>query len=161
MQPPASQTSRRNSRGFKSVAECGPVASFAKRARELDVLDRQLRQTLPPPLRDHVRFADLRDGRLVFLAPSPAWASRLRLYQTQILATARANGTPASSVAVKVAPLPPEDPPPALAKPLSTTAANHLKAAAAYISDPELRALFLGLASHAREPGSDDDSTSS
>src|ERR1700761_9728454 len=91
------------SHGPKSVTEFVPVTALAKRAGELEALDRALRQTLPSPLREQVRFADLRDGRLVFLAPSPAWASRLRLHQAQILEAARAIGTRASSVAVKVA----------------------------------------------------------
>ncbi|HEV7776776.1 MAG TPA: DUF721 domain-containing protein [Luteibacter sp.] len=151
MQPPSIPTSGRKTRGLKSLSESGPFASLARRARELDILDRQLRQTLPPPLRDQVRFADLRDGRLVFLAPSPAWASRLRLMQTQILATARANGTPASSLTVKVAPLPPEEMIPERRKPLSATAASHLTAAAASLSDPNLKALFLELASQAKK----------
>ena len=99
--PPAS---RRPDRGPKSITECGSFATLAKKAGELDALDRALRQTLPTPLREQVRFAHLRNGRLVFLATSPAWASRLRLMQAQILATARAIGACASSVTVKVAP---------------------------------------------------------
>jgi hypothetical protein len=137
---------------LKSIADVGPVAKLAHRARELDMLDRQLRATLPVPLRDHVRLADLRDGRLVFLAPSSAWASRVRLYQAQILEAARAIGAQAHSVAVKVAPLPVEPPGPDPLKPLSAGAARHLRAAAASLSDPTLRDLFLGLASVAEIP---------
>lgn len=113
----------------------------------LEALDRALRQTLPSPLREQVRFANLRNDRLVFLASSPAWASRLRLMQTQILATASAIGTHASSVTVKVAPQPPVETPPDRSKPLSPAAAAHLRAAAASLTDPELRALYLELAS--------------
>ncbi|KRE88782.1 hypothetical protein ASG87_09445 [Frateuria sp. Soil773] len=154
--PPAS---RRPERGPKSLAECGSFASLAKKARELDALDRALRQTLPSPLREQVRFAHLRNDRLVFLASSPAWASRLRLMQTQILATARAIGTSASSVTVKVAPQPPAATLPDRSKPLSPAAAVHLKAAATSITDPELRALFLELASIAETAVSRTDGT--
>ena len=147
--PPPYQPTRRSTHGLKSISEFGPVASLAKRARELDTLDRQLRATLPQPLRDNVRFADLRDGRIVFLAPSSAWASRVRLYQTQILEAARAIGAKASSVAVKVAPLPVEEVIPDRHKPLSASAGRHLRAAAASLSDPTLRDLFLKLASEA------------
>lgn len=154
--PPPYQPPRRSTRGLKSIAEVGPVASLAKRARELDGLDRQLRATLPKPLRDQVRFADLRDGRLVFLAPSSAWASRVRLYQTQILDAARDMGAMAFAVAVKVAPLPVEEEVPDLHKPLSTTAARHLRTVAATLSDPTLRDLFLGLASQAEEQDKSD-----
>lgn len=150
--PPPYQPTRPRTRGLKSIADVGPVAKLAHRARELDTLDRQLRATLPAPLRDHVRFADLRDGRLVFLAPSSAWASRVRLYQAQILEAARAIGAQAYSVAVKVAPLPVEQPGPDPLKPLSAGAARHLRTAAASLSDPTLRDLFLGLASVADKP---------
>lgn len=113
----------------------------------LEALDRALRQTLPSPLREQVRFANLRNDRLVFLASSPAWATRLRLMQARILATAHAIGTSASSVTVKVAPQPPVVVEPDRSKPLSPTAAAYLQATAASLSDPELRELFLGLAS--------------
>jgi hypothetical protein len=148
---------RRPTRGLKSAIDVGPIASLARRAKQLDDLDRQLRQTLPNPLRDQVRFADLREGRLVFLAPSPAWASRLRLHQAQILEAARAMGTRASSVTVKVASLPPGLPELPPAKPLSVGAAGHLQAAAASMSDPELRAMFLRLASVASRGARDDE----
>lgn len=147
--PPPSQPSRRSTRGLKSISEFGPVASLAQKARELDQLDRQLRATLPAPMRDQIRFADLRDGRLVFLAPSSAWASRVRLYQTQILEAARALGASAHSVAVKVAPLPPVEVIPDRHRPLSASAARHLRAAAASLTDPALKGLFLELASKA------------
>ncbi|WP_449423319.1 hypothetical protein [Rhodanobacter lindaniclasticus] len=51
-----------------------------------------------------MRFANPRNNRLVFLASSPARASRLRLMQAQILASASAVGACASSVTVKPAP---------------------------------------------------------
>jgi len=150
---------RRSGSGLKAITEYGPIASLARKARELDALDRALRQTLPSPLREQVRFANLKDGRLVFLAPSPALAARLRLLQTQILSTARAVGTYASSVTVKVAPQPPTENVPDRSKPLSPAAASHLRAAAASTSDPELRELFLELASIAEVSGSGTDET--
>lgn len=145
--------SRRRDPGPKPLADCGSFASLARKAGELDALDRALRQTLPTPLREQVRFAHLRNGRLVFLASSPAWAARLRLMQTQILATARAIGTCAGSVTVKVAPPLPVATQPDRSKPLSPAAAVHLKAAAASITDPELKGLFLDLASIAETAG--------
>ncbi|MGP1666515.1 MAG: DciA family protein [Rhodanobacter sp.] len=149
MQRANTSASRRRSIGPKALAECGSFASLAKKANELEALDRALRQTLPSPLREQVRFANLRYGRLVFLASSPAWASRLRLMQTHILATADAIGTRASSVTVKVVPQPPAPVEPSRSKPLSSAAAAHLRAAAASTTDPEFRELFLELASFA------------
>ena len=147
MQRASSATSRRLGNGPKSLVDCGSFATLAKRAGVLEALDRALRQTLPSPLREQVRFANLRNDRLVFLASSPGWASRLRLMQTQILAAAHAIGTSASSVTVKVAPPPPAVIEPVRSKPLSPAAATHLRAAAASLTDPELRVLFLELAS--------------
>lgn len=149
MQRATPALSRRTGNGPKSLADCGSFATLARKAGALEALDRALRQTLPSPLREQVQFADLRHDRLVFLASSPAWASRLRLMQTQILATARAIGTCASSVTVKVAPQPPVVTAPDRSKPLSPAAATHLRAAAASSSDPEWRELFLELASFA------------
>jgi hypothetical protein len=149
----------RTGHGPLSITDVGPVATLAKKAGKLEALDRALRQTLPSPLREQVRFANIRDDRLVFLASSPAWASRLRLQQAQILAAARAIGANAGSVTVKVAPLPPPDPQPEQSKPLSIAAALHLKAAAKSIPDPELRALFLELASVALPADSTPDKT--
>lgn len=147
MQRPVNPTSRRPGQGPKAIAECSSFAALARKAGELDALDRALRQTLPTPLRDQVRFAHLRNGRLVFLASSPAWASRLRLMQTQILATASAIGACASSVSVKVAPPLPIEVIPNRTRSLSSGAAAHLNAAAAATSDLELRQLFQALAS--------------
>jgi hypothetical protein len=156
MQRAAPGTSRRTGNGPKSLVECGSFATLAQKAGALEALDRALRQTLPSPLREQVRFANLRNDRLVFLASSPAWASRLRLMQTQILATAHAIGTRASSVTVKVAPQPPVATAPDRSKPLSLAAATHLRAAAASFTDPEWRVLFLELASLAETTDSPD-----
>jgi len=133
--------------GPKPAGDSTPAALRAK-ARALMDLDHRLRQTLPEPLRRNCCLADVRSNRLVFLANSPAWAVKLRLHQTQLLAEASKHlGTRVGAFAVKVADLasvPPETP---RRKPLSSTAAEHLKAAAKSISDPELRAVFLQLAS--------------
>ena len=146
MQRPVHPNPRRPGHGPQPIAECSSFAVLAKKAGELDALDRALRQTLPTPLREQVRFAHLRHGRLVFLATTPAWASRLRLLQTQILATASAIGASASSVSVKVAPPLPIETIPDRTKPLSSAAAVHLNAAAAATTDLELRQLFQALA---------------
>ncbi|WP_426703158.1 DciA family protein [Rhodanobacter sp. Col0626] len=147
MQRAAPATSRRIGNGPKSLVDCGSFATLARKADALEALDRALRQTLPSPLREQVRFANLRNNRLVFLASSPGWASRLRLMQTPILAAADAIGICASSVTVKVVPQPPVATIPDRSKPLSPAAATHLRAAAASFTDPEWRVLFLDLAS--------------
>ncbi|MCQ4164398.1 DciA family protein [Tahibacter harae] len=152
--PPTAKT-RRPTSGPKPVGETSPVASLIKRARALEALDLRLRLTLPPALRPHCCLADARQGRVVFLADSSTWAAKLRLHQTPILAEAqKALGQPFKSFAVKVAPLPSVPPEPARRKPLSNTAAEHLSKAAVTLADPELRALFLRLASLAENADS-------
>ena len=146
------QSSRPRSRSFlrtglRPVAECDPVTTLAPRAMALDQLDRQLRRMLPGVLGEQVRLASVQPDRIVFLATSAAWASRLRLQQAQILEAARALGAVATAITVKVAPLPPVPRVPAERKPLSPAAARHLRAAAKSLSDPDTRNLFLALAS--------------
>lgn len=130
------------------IAKCMSLDTIAARARALDRLDGKLRRLLPETLARECHLADLRNGRLVFIATSSTWATRLRLHQDKLLTEARAaTGSTVELFAVKVAPLPPVPPEPAMAKPLSTTAANHLRSAAKTIADPELQALYLQLAS--------------
>jgi hypothetical protein len=153
MQSPT-RASRKRASTAKSIGECAPVAALVARARALDALDRQLRQPLPDALRRQCCLASVRDGRIVFLASSSAWATKLRLYQTAILAEARViSGLQVDKFAVKVAPLPPVPTGSTRRKPLSKAAADHLKAAAKSLSDPELQAVYLRLASLA-EPAS-------
>ena len=122
--------------------------ALARKANTLDTLDRALRQTLEPPLRDQVRFAELSHHHLVFLAASPVWASRLRLCQTDILRTAKSIGMQANSIRIKVTHLPtPAKSQSTPSKPLSAEVGLHLQKTAASTSDPELRALILKLAS--------------
>ena len=136
----------------KSIGECSPVAALTARARALDALDHKLRQPLPDPLRHQCRLADIRAGRLVFLASSSVWAAKLRLYQTALLADARRiAGQPIEKFTVKVAPLLPLSPEQTRRKPLSHAAAEHLKAAARSVADPELRAVYRRLASLAED----------
>lgn len=159
MEKPASSTHGAAPRGSRSsrhapqaLAECGSFAQLARRAHTLEALDRALRQTLSLPLRDQVRFADVRHERLVFLANSPAWASRLRLAQGQILACARAIGVAAGAIRVKVvAPSATVAAPAAASSSISAAAAAHLRAAAGGLQDPELRAMFLALAAQASQ----------
>jgi hypothetical protein len=139
-------------RGPQALDACGSFASLANRAATLDALDRALRQTLPLPLRDQVRFANLRGGRLLFLASTPAWATRLRLLQTQILATARSLDIRAETIGIKVSPLPKIELEPERTRTLSPAAAGHLRAAASATTDPEWKELFGKLAGLAK-PG--------
>jgi hypothetical protein len=139
----------------KRVGESPPVAALIARARALDALDRQLRQPLPESLRRQCRLATVQSGRIVFLASSSTWASKLRMHQNAIIAHARmTSGLPIEKFTVKVAPLPSLSPEQTRRKPLSHAAAEHLKAAARSVADPELRAVYLRLASLADDSSS-------
>src|SRR5690349_16818861 len=153
MQPTTPRTRKRST--AKSIGECSPVAALTARARALDALDHKLRQPLPDPLRHQCRLADIRAGRLVFLASSSVWAAKLRLQQAALMAEARKiSGQAIEKFAVKVAPLPSLSPEQTRRKPLSHAAAEHLKAAAHSVADPELRAVYLHLASLAEDSSS-------
>jgi hypothetical protein len=131
----------------KSIGETAPVAALLAQARALDALDRQLRQPLPDMLRRQCRLATVQSGRIIFLASSSTWAAKLRFYQNAIITHARlTSGLPIEKFVVKVAPLPPAPLEPAKRKPLSKATAEHLKAAARSLIDPELKAAYLELA---------------
>ncbi|TCS93710.1 hypothetical protein EDC25_12631 [Pseudofulvimonas gallinarii] len=118
---------------FKPVADIvlsNDIAGLAARAGALADLGARLSRVLPSALSAQVRFADLREGRLVFLASSAAWATRLRYTQALVLEAARQLGLGASELVVKVAPPAPASQPLAPARPLSESAARHLDLAA-------------------------------
>ena len=126
--------------------EIGPT--LLARARWLAQVDRMLRQVLPAELAGHCVLANIRGNALVFLADSPLWATRLRLYHTALVDGARRRvSAELDRLSVKVARFDPVPPEPFATKPLSNVAATHLKEAASSQADPELRELLLRLAS--------------
>jgi hypothetical protein len=137
-------------RPLAAVAEPSLVGLVA-RARELDALDRTLRDALPEPLARHCRLANVRGSRLVFLASSSSVAARLRLAQATLLqAAGRVLGRPFDRLTLKVAPVPSVPPDQAPQKPLSNSASAHIADAARVLADPELRDLLLRMASLAK-----------
>jgi len=139
----------------KALAECSAFAALLKRTQQLQTLDQVLRQPLPVSLREQCCLADIKGKRIVFLASSSMWAAKLRLYQTSILASAHGIlGHRFEKFAVKVSALPRVSPHQVKSKALSETTAQHLVAAAKYITDPELQTLYLKLASLAENSSS-------
>ena len=129
--------------------KAGPsLAGLVEHTRLLEALDQALRGALPPTVAPQVRLANVRGARLVFLASSPAVATRLRLMQDALTAAAsRFTGTTIDQLTVKVAPMPPRPHGSPPRKPLSSAAAEHLRRAASVLDDPELRDLLHRLAS--------------
>lgn len=74
-----------------------------QRARQFDLLDRQLRAQLDSTLAAHVRLANVDGSRLVFLVDGPIWHARLRLLGPDLLQHARNAGLDVASVVVKIA----------------------------------------------------------
>ncbi|HET7931029.1 MAG TPA: DciA family protein [Rhodanobacteraceae bacterium] len=146
VQPP------RDTCGPTPLSQCAPVADLAARARDVDRLSQRIVPVLPVPLREHVWHAGLRNDRVLLLVESPAWATRVRMDQSRILAAIHSLGLAATSVTATVVPLP--IPPADSATPctLSSRAAETIRAAATAITDPELRALFLELAGQSTTP---------
>ena len=125
----------------------GDLRSVVERARMLEALDRRLRQSLPAALAPHVRLANVRDGRLVFLVTSPVWKAKLRLHADALRDAAVAAGLQPSGMTVKVATMLPVPPAAASRTPLSPSARETLRAAAETLTDPELRDQLLRMAS--------------
>ena len=94
----------------------------------------------------------MRNDRVLLLVESSAWATRVRMEQSRILAAVHSLGLAASSVTAKVMPL--RAPVDSSAAPPSLTprAAQTIRAAASVVADPDLRALFLELAAVAESP---------
>jgi len=107
---------------------------------------------LPAPLREHVGFAGVRNDRVLLLVESSAWATRVRMEQSRILAAVHSLGLAASSVTAKVMPLRAPADGSAATPSLTPRAAQTIRAAASAIADPDLRALFLELATSAGNP---------
>jgi hypothetical protein len=149
---PAKPLPPRDTHGPTPVAQCAPIADLAARAREVDRTSQRIVPLLPAPLREHVGFAGVRNDRILLLVESSAWATRVRMEQSRILAAVHSLGLAASSVTAKVMPLPAPVDGSAAPPSLTPRAAQTIRAAASAIADPDLRALFLELAAVAEKP---------
>ncbi|MGH8112311.1 MAG: DciA family protein [Rhodanobacteraceae bacterium] len=149
---PARPLPPRDTHGPTPLAQCAPVADLAARAREMDHVSQRIVPLLPVPLRDHVRHAGLRNDRVLLLVESSAWATRARMDQTRILAAVQSLGLAATSVTAKVVPVDVPDSDGTVVPRPPRDAAQHIRAAALAISDPDLHALFMELAALAENP---------
>lgn len=137
----------------RRLEDCVGIAALSRHAAWLAALDQALRKTLPKAMQDQVRLAAIKGRRLVFLAPSPAWASRLRTLQQSIFTTARSLGLEVDAISVKMATwTPPEREDTRQRKTLSESSARHLAAAARHLGDPQLQRMFLDLAGRGKAP---------
>jgi hypothetical protein len=123
-------------RPITDIVLSSDVAGLATRAGKLADLGVRLNRVLPSALGAQVHLANLRDRKLVFLATSPAWATRLRYSQALVLEAARQLGLDAQGIVVKVAASLPAEPAGPVSEPLSETAARHLELAARLLDRP-------------------------
>jgi len=84
--------------------ELGDLGDIVRRAGDMGQLAQILRSALPPAEAEGLGAAVARDdGLLVVLAPTPAWAARLRFESDTLLAAARAAGLDVRACKVRVA----------------------------------------------------------
>jgi hypothetical protein len=96
-------------------------------ARLLLKVQRLLADSVDPSLADHFQVANLRQNRLILLAPNASWATRLRMETQGLLQTLRRAGfAELADIEVRVAPLAEQPVSSRPAKPLSTAAEQAL-----------------------------------
>lgn len=126
------------------------------RARALSALDARLHKFIPPPLNEHCRVLSVRDATLVLAADSPVWAARLRFQSIQLIKQLTESGT-VNLRTVEVRIRPPADQGVAhksqRRKAFTRETGHILGQAARDLSDPDLRAALLRLASRCNRAG--------
>lgn len=125
--------------------ELSPVMDKARRLLELRAAVIKL---LPPSLSRSCTVANARQGRVVMFAESSVAAAKLKLVLPTLRNQLVQAGQEVTSMVVEVQP-PSGRPRSALARPLSTSAADALNALADRLPDSELRQILKKLASRA------------
>ncbi|MDP6184684.1 MAG: DUF721 domain-containing protein [Gammaproteobacteria bacterium] len=131
------------------VTQNSILRQLFRQAAEHRDLDLRIKRLLDEPVQSHIRVAVVRDGNLVLVADSPAWAAKLR-YQIPDLRRRMHENTAfpeIEAIRVKVAksdtPRQPDVRPPQ--SPLSRGAAEGVKRQAESVKDPVLREALLRL----------------
>ncbi len=121
---------------------------LVSQAQILSKLDTAIRQFIPEPFRENCRVAKIDCDRLVFIASSPLIAARLRTLQSTILPDVqRLTDIKVAQLVVKVSPTLFAQNAHQTGIALSKAGSRALRGSASSLSDPELKALFLELAS--------------
>jgi hypothetical protein len=134
----------------------GPLRTYARQARELRDVEARLIPVLPPDLRPHCRLARINPESMVWIAATPAWATRLRFHTQELLTAVRKErGSQAPRrVQVKVAsePLASLEAVTTPAQAPSPAAAEALAQLAATTRNKDLREAVMRLAGKTRQP---------
>jgi hypothetical protein len=82
------------------------LGAVLNRARLLLQLQQLLAGSMEPSLASHFQVANIRQNRLILLAPSASWATRLRMSTAELLETLHQAGfTELRKIDIRVAPL--------------------------------------------------------
>ncbi len=133
-----------------------PLRTYAKQAKELQEFETRLLAVLPDDLRPHCRLARFSPEAMVWLASTPAWATRLRFHTQELLTAAQkaggAKGPRSVHVKVSSEPLTQAEVRPPRSQAPSPAAAASLRELAATTRNPGLRDAVCRLAELARQP---------
>lgn len=104
------------------------LGGLLERSRLLQRLQSSLAAVVDPALADRFQVANIREGRLILIAPSAVWATRLRLHSAKFVELLRRAGlTDLEEIEVRVAPLAEHPVPARPAKQLSPAAEQALE----------------------------------
>ena len=131
--------------------------SLLERAKHLKLITQALRESLKPPLAEHVTVTNLREQTAIISTDTSAWLTQLRYQAPIILRTLQQlpglQGLQKVQFKIQPASEAPPPPPPRRAT-LSTSSAQLLKSAALGTEDDELAEALYRLSQHndASEP---------
>lgn len=144
----------RNTSAPRRISNClikagGKLAHILRHAATHAEAERELMQDWPDDARKHCRLGGHRDGHIVLLVDSSAWATRLR-YSLPELKESATLLRDAQKIRVKVRPVPcePKEPPRRKPNRMSKSASDAILSCSQSIPDQSLSAALRRLAEH-------------
>lgn len=135
-------------------AQKGDVAELVTHARQLGHLSDIIQAMLEPSLADHCHLAHFDGSRMVIVADSPAWATRLRFSVDTLVSQLQQYSNKfhrLSKIEVAVRPQLPDLPQVnVVERTISVEAAQYIEESADSVEDPDLKQALQRLASRQR-----------
>lgn len=136
-------------------AQKGDVAELVTHARQLGHLSSIVQAMLDSSLADHCHLAHFDGARMVIVADSPAWATRLRFSVDTLVSQLQQYSNKfhrLSKIEVAVRPQLPDLPQgEVVERSISVEAAQYIEESASGVSDPELKQALQRLASRQQD----------
>ena len=136
-------------------AQKGNVAELVTQARQLGHLSDIIQAMLDPSLADHCHLAHFDGSRMVLVADSPAWATRLRFSVDTLVSQLKQYSNKfhgLSKIEVAVRPeLPGQPQPDVVIRTISAEATQYIEESAQGIDDPELKQALQRLAQRQKD----------